>query len=82
VLCLISRRMFAQEIRVNWAFQREKLEETGAHHQIFVGDLGAEVNDKVLLEAFSQHCVGCIDARVMWDQVTGRSKSYGFVSFR
>jgi hypothetical protein len=27
-------------------------------------------------------CVICSDARVMWDHKTGRSKGYGFVSFR
>ena len=27
-------------------------------------------------------CCMCRDARVMWDHNTGRSKGYGFVSFR
>ena len=27
-------------------------------------------------------CCVCRDARVMWDHNTGRSKGYGFVSFR
>ena len=48
---------------------------------IFVGDLSSEVNDRILMEAFQQ-CKGCSDARVMWDHGTGRSKGYGFVSFR
>ena len=70
-----------QELRVNWAFQKEQTEDTSAHFHIFVGDLSAEVNDFLLKEAFSEYSE-CSDARVLWDHVTGRSKSYGFVSFR
>eukprot|EP00884_Botryococcus_braunii_P020853 jgi/Botrbrau1/7451/Bobra.0083s0020.3 len=62
--------------------QRERIEEMGPVHQIFVGDLGPEVIDRMLLEAFSGLCTGCLEARVMWDQTTNRSKSYGFVTFR
>lgn len=29
-----------------------------------------------------QGCTGICDARVMWDHATGRSRGYGFVSFR
>ena len=35
----------------------------------------------MLLGAF-QNCPGCSDARVMWDHATGRSRGFGFVSFR
>lgn len=70
-----------QEVRVNWAFQKDQREDTTAHFHIFVGDLSTEVTDRMLLEAF-HNCGGCSDARVMWDHSTGRSKGYGFVSFR
>lgn len=66
---------------MNWAFQKEQAEDTSAHFNIFVGDLSAEINDFHLKQAFSQY-PECSDARVLWDHVTGRSKSYGFVSFR
>ena len=36
----------------------------------------------MLYEAFAGSNAGCSDARVMWDHNTGRSKGYGFVSFR
>jgi nucleolysin TIA-1/TIAR len=43
--------------------------------------LSNEVNDEVLLQAFS--AFGAIsEARVMWDMKTGRSRGYGFVVFR
>lgn len=35
-----------------------------------------------MLHAAFQACPGCSDARVMWDHSTGRSRGYGFVSFR
>ncbi len=45
----------AQEIRVNWAYQSNSnnKEDTSNHFHIFVGDLSNEVNDEVLLQAFS-----------------------------
>lgn len=73
----------AQEIRVNWAYQSNtsNKEDTSNHFHIFVGDLSNEVNDEVLLQAFS--AFGSVsEARVMWDMKTGRSRGYGFVAFR
>lgn len=69
-----------QEVRVNWAFQKDRREDSASQFQIFVGDLASDVNDKTLFDAF-QSC-GCTDVRVMWDHNTGRSKGYGFVSFK
>ena len=69
-----------QELRVNWAFQKDQREDSASQFQIFVGDLASDINDKLLCDAF-QGC-GCSDARVMWDHNTGRSKGYGFVSFK
>lgn len=77
---LISK---GQEIRVNWAYQsnNQNKEDTSNHFHIFVGDLSNEVNDEVLLQAFS--AFGSVsEARVMWDMKTGRSRGYGFVAFR
>lgn len=73
----------SQEIRVNWAYQSNtsSKEDTSSHFHIFVGDLSNEVNDEVLMQAFS--AFGSVsEARVMWDMKTGRSRGYGFVAFR
>ena len=80
---LNGRRVHQQEIRVNWAYQSNNTakEDTSNHFHIFVGDLCNEVNDEVLLQAFSAFG-GVSEARVMWDMKTGRSRGYGFVSFR
>lgn len=80
---LNGRRVHQQEIRVNWAYQSNTTskEDTSNHFHIFVGDLSNEVNDEVLLQAFS--AFGNVsEARVMWDMKTGRSRGYGFVAFR
>jgi len=80
---LNGRRIHNTEIRVNWAYQSNNTakEDTSSHFHIFVGDLSNEVNDEVLLQAFSTF--GPVsEARVMWDMKTGRSRGYGFVAFR
>ncbi|RSL59149.1 hypothetical protein CEP54_007444 [Fusarium duplospermum] len=80
---LNGRRVHQSEIRVNWAYQSNTAnkEDTSNHFHIFVGDLSNEVNDEVLLQAFS--AFGSVsEARVMWDMKTGRSRGYGFVAFR
>jgi nucleolysin TIA-1/TIAR len=80
---LNGRRVHQSEIRVNWAYQSNQAnkEDTSNHFHIFVGDLSNEVNDEVLLQAFS--AFGSVsEARVMWDMKTGRSRGYGFVAFR
>lgn len=72
-----------KEIKVNWAYQNNNMarEDTSNHFHIFVGDLSNDVNDEVLLQAFS--VFGTVsEARVMWDMKTGRSRGYGFVAFR
>ncbi|KAL3480378.1 hypothetical protein BJX99DRAFT_244368 [Aspergillus californicus] len=80
---LNGRRIHQSEIRVNWAYQSNSTnkEDTSNHFHVFVGDLSNEVNDEILLQAFS--AFGSIsEARVMWDMKTGRSRGYGFVAFR
>ncbi|KAJ2906764.1 hypothetical protein MKZ38_010755 [Zalerion maritima] len=80
---LNGRRVHQSEIKVNWAYQsnNNNKEDTSNHFHIFVGDLSNEVNDEILLQAFS--AFGTVsEARVMWDMKTGRSRGYGFVAFR
>jgi nucleolysin TIA-1/TIAR len=77
---LNGRSVYGTELKVNWAYSSHK-EDTSNHFHIFVGDLSPEINDKALYDAFA--AFGSIsEARVMWDQTTGRSRGYGFVAFR
>ncbi|KKF95324.1 Nucleolysin TIA-1 [Ceratocystis platani] len=80
---LSGRRIHQSEIRINWAYQAStnNKEDTSAHFHIFVGDLSNEVNDEILTQHFGPF--GSLsEARVMWDMKTGRSRGYGFVSYR
>ncbi|KAG8864283.1 hypothetical protein FRB96_006104 [Tulasnella sp. 330] len=79
---LNGRKIFDTEIRVNWAYQgQQSKEDTTGHYHVFVGDLSPEVNDQVLQKAFSAF-PSMSDARVMWDPASGKSRGYGFLSFR
>ncbi|KAJ4717750.1 Oligouridylate-binding protein like [Melia azedarach] len=81
ILSLNGRHLFGQPIKVNWAYASGQREDTSGHYNIFVGDLSPEVTDATLYACFSVY-PSCSDARVMWDQKTGRSRGFGFVSFR
>ncbi|KAF5190070.1 Oligouridylate-binding protein [Thalictrum thalictroides] len=81
ILTLNGRHLFGQPIKVNWAYASGQREDTSGHFNIFVGDLSPEVTDATLFACFSVF-PSCSDARVMWDQKTGRSRGFGFVSFR
>jgi hypothetical protein len=55
--------------------------EWSAHDfRIFCGDLGREVGDDTLLNAFKRYS-SVAHARVVRDKHTGHSRGYGFVSF-
>ncbi|KAI8056088.1 hypothetical protein BDF22DRAFT_323542 [Syncephalis plumigaleata] len=80
---LNNRKLFDSEIRISWALTPSNLqkEDTTNHYQIFIGDLSAEVTDQLLAKSFGGF--GSLsEARVMWDPTTGKSRGYGFVSFR
>ncbi|CAN1136270.1 Oligouridylate-binding protein 1 [Linum perenne] len=81
ILTLNGRPLFGQPIKVNWAYASSQREDTSGHYNIFVGDLSPEITDATLYACFSSYPT-CSDARVMWDQKTGRSRGFGFVSFR
>ncbi|KAI8647751.1 RNA dependent RNA polymerase-domain-containing protein [Parasitella parasitica] len=48
---------------------------------IFVGDLGPDVDDNVLLAAFQSRYASICSAKVMMDPVTGYTRGFGFVRF-
>ncbi|ERN12548.1 oligouridylate-binding protein 1 isoform X2 [Amborella trichopoda] len=82
IMTLNGRQLFGQPLKVNWAYASGHREDTSGHYNIFVGDLSSEVTDASLYAFFSTTFPSCSDARVMWDNKTGRSRGFGFVSFR
>lgn len=68
-------------LKITWAFQTQQLKESSETFNLFIGDLSLEVNDDTLTKAFSQY-TSLVQANVMWDMKTGRSRGYGFVNFR
>jgi len=79
---LNGRKILDNEMKVNWAhIANGNREEAAAFYTLFVGDLSGDVTDKKLQKAFSPF--GEVkDARVMMDPNTGRSRGFGFISYR
>jgi RNA recognition motif-containing protein len=56
-------------------------EDRGPEYSIFVGDLGPEVNEYVLVSLFQARFPSCKSAKIMTDAMSGQSRGYGFVRF-
>ncbi len=57
------------------------LEWDPSHFRLFVGNLGADVTDDTLINAFKIY-PSFVKARVIIDKKTAANKGYGFVSFK
>jgi len=71
--------------RLNWASfgynnARKAQEQVNQEHSIYVGDLGPEVNDALLLNTFSKY-LSVKSAKIVVDPTNWASKGYGFVRF-
>lgn len=70
--------------KLNWASGGGDLNQrdfVGPEYSIFVGDLGPEVHDNLLLITFQSRYASCRSAKVVTDPMTGLSRGYGFVRF-
>ncbi|KAL8988369.1 MAG: hypothetical protein Q9177_002547 [Variospora cf. flavescens] len=71
--------------KLNWAsgggLADRSRDERGPEHSIFVGDLGPEVNEYVLVSLFQNRFPSCKSAKIMTDPISGMSRGYGFVRF-
>ncbi|CAK7219864.1 hypothetical protein SCUCBS95973_003965 [Sporothrix curviconia] len=75
-----STRVF----KLNWASGGglvDRRDDRSPEYSIFVGDLGPEVNEFVLVSLFQARFPSCKSAKIMTDAVTGQSRGYGFVRF-
>ncbi|KAK3355478.1 hypothetical protein B0H65DRAFT_438720 [Neurospora tetraspora] len=70
--------------KLNWASGGgliDRRDDRGPEYSIFVGDLGPEVNEFVLVSLFQSRFPSCKSAKIMTDAMTGQSRGYGFVRF-
>ncbi|TDZ13748.1 putative RNA-binding protein [Colletotrichum sidae] len=75
-----STRVF----KLNWASGggiNDRRDDRGPEFSIFVGDLGPEVNEYVLVSLFQARFPSCKSAKIMTDAMSGQSRGYGFVRF-
>ncbi|KAG9248523.1 hypothetical protein BJ878DRAFT_433150, partial [Calycina marina] len=74
----------ARPFKLNWASGgglADRRDERGPEYSIFVGDLGPEVNEYVLVSLFQARFPSCKSAKIMTDPISGMSRGYGFVRF-
>lgn len=74
----------SRAFKLNWASGGglvDRRDDRGPEYSIFVGDLGPEVNEFVLVSLFQARFPSCKSAKIMTDAVTGQSRGYGFVRF-
>lgn len=70
--------------KLNWASGgglADRRDDRGPEYSIFVGDLGPEVNEYVLVSLFQSRFQSCKSAKIMSDPISGMSRGYGFVRF-
>ena len=56
-------------------------DERGPEFSVFVGDLGPEVTEFVLVQLFQNKYASTKSAKIMSDPISGMSRGYGFVRF-
>ncbi|AET38833.1 Pub1p Ecym_3344 [Eremothecium cymbalariae DBVPG len=76
---LDGKQIEGNVIKINWAFQSQHVSSDDTFN-LFVGDLNVDVDDETLTGTFKEF-PSFIQAHVMWDMLSGRSRGYGFVSF-
>ncbi|GAB1728010.1 RNA-binding domain-containing protein [Hortaea werneckii] len=74
-----------RQFKLNWAtgggLADRSRDDRGPEYSIFVGDLGPEVNEYVLMSLFQGKFPSCKSAKIMSDPISGMSRGYGFVRF-
>ncbi|KAL9092559.1 MAG: hypothetical protein Q9165_004363 [Trypethelium subeluteriae] len=75
----------SRPFKLNWAsgggLADRSRDDRGPEYSIFVGDLGPEVNEFVLVSLFQSRFASCKSAKIMSDPISGMSRGYGFVRF-
>uniref|UniRef100_A0A1B6DHC4 Splicing factor 3B subunit 4 n=1 Tax=Clastoptera arizonana TaxID=38151 RepID=A0A1B6DHC4_9HEMI len=72
-------KLYGKPIRVNKASAHQKNLDVGAN--IFIGNLDAEVDEKLLYDTFSAFGVILQTPKIMRDPETGNSKGFAFINY-
>ena len=73
-----------RQFKLNWASGgglADRSRDSGPEYSVFVGDLGPEVNEYVLMSLFQSKFNSTKSAKIMSDPISGLSRGYGFVRF-
>lgn len=65
-------------LKLNWASFATT---PGNEYSVFVGDVAPNVTEAQLFELFISRYASTLNAKIVFDQMTGVSKGYGFVKF-
>ena len=88
---LQNKSFFGLEMRINWATPTKSAERKIYSSRlltfldglsVFVGDISPEVTVEDLQNAFRDERNFVVDARIVMDPNSGRTKGYGFVTFK
>mmetsp|Transcript_18595 Transcript_18595/g.25781 ORF Transcript_18595/g.25781 Transcript_18595/m.25781 type:complete len:436 (+) Transcript_18595:35-1342(+) len=72
-------KLYGKPIRVNKATQDKTTLDVGAN--LFVGNLDADVDEKLLYDTFSAFGVIVSTPKLMREELTGNSRGFGFISY-
>ncbi|KAL5231039.1 hypothetical protein ABZP36_029815 [Zizania latifolia] len=72
-------KLYGKPVRVNKASQDKKSLDVGAN--LFIGNLDADVDEKLMYDTFSAFGVIVTNPKIMRDPETGNSRGFGFVSY-
>ncbi|BDA45488.1 probable cold-inducible RNA-binding protein at N-terminal half [Coccomyxa sp. Obi] len=61
--------------------ERDRSPEKHSDFKVFVGGISWHTTDQELADTFTKYAQGPVDARVMLDRITNRSRGFGFVTF-
>jgi RNA recognition motif-containing protein len=70
----------SRAFKLNWASGGglvDRRDERSPEYSVFVGDLGPEVNEYVLVSLFQARFPSCKSAKIMTDSMSGQSRGYG-----
>lgn len=67
-------------LRVNLRDKSRTEQRNQSQHRVYIGNLSWDVNAEILSEVFREYG-NLLNAKVVYDRATGRSRGFGFINF-